>query len=155
MRQHDGGLADYQNVGGPRDCVRYRRQGRSRMRQPLGGADHGGTFGRIASCKDHMTDNHTALTMLEAQIRELDAIYKEAADDLNTVRSGERIAAWKKRTVPLLAQQIGQKESQQFSLTTPGPSFTHDLAEELSDEVELYRNFLTSLVKRLKTPGPG
>ena len=102
-----------------------------------------------------MTDNHTALTMLEAQIRELDAIYKEAADDLNTVRSGERIAAWKKRTVPLLAQQIGQKESQQFSLTTPGPSFTHDLAEELSDEVELYRNFLTSLVRRLKTPGPG
>lgn len=102
-----------------------------------------------------MTDTNAALAMLEQQIHELDAIFKEASADLNTVRGSERIAAWKKRTVPLLAQQIGQKEAQQFSLTTPGPSFTHDLADEFSDEVELYRDFLTSLAKRLKTARPG
>lgn len=102
-----------------------------------------------------MTDHHSARTMLECQIQELETIFKEAAADLNTVRGGERIAAWKKRTIPLLAQHLGPKESQQFSMTTPGPSFTHDLAEELSDEVDLYRSFLTSLVKRMNSPGPG
>lgn len=102
-----------------------------------------------------MTDHQSAVTMLQQQIQELDALYKEAAADLNTVRGGERIAAWKKRTVPLLAQHLGPKEAQQFSLTTPGPSFTHDLAEELSDEVELYRSFLFSLVKRLNAPQSG
>ncbi len=102
-----------------------------------------------------MTDQKAALEILERQIQELDAIFKEAAADLNTVRGGERIAAWKKRTIPVLAQHVGQKEAQQFSLTTAGPSFTHDLVEELSDEVDVYRSFLTSLAKRLKTSGPG
>jgi hypothetical protein len=102
-----------------------------------------------------MTDQKSALEMLERQIQELDALFKEASEDLNTVRGSERIAAWKKRTVPLLAQHIGQKQAQQFTMTKPGPSFTRDLAEELSDEVDLYRSFLTALAKPLKTPRPG
>ncbi|MBA2252358.1 MAG: hypothetical protein H0W13_06590 [Nitrospirales bacterium] len=102
-----------------------------------------------------MTDQKSALEMLESQIQELDTVFKEASKDINTVRGSERVAAWKKRTVPLLAQHIGQKEAQQFVMTKPGPSFTRDLDEELSDEVDLYRGFLTALVKRLKTSGPG
>ena len=102
-----------------------------------------------------MTEQNAALEMLERQIQELDAVFKEASKDINTVRGSERVAAWKKRTVPLLAEHVGQKEAQQFVLTQPGPSFTRDLDEELSDEVDLYRSFLTALVKRLKTSGPG
>lgn len=102
-----------------------------------------------------MTDQKSALEMLERQIQELNAVFKEASKDMNTVRGSERVAAWKKRTVPLLAQHVGQKEAQQFVMTKPGPSFTRDLDEELSDEVELYRNFLADLAKRLKTPEPG
>ena len=50
-----------------------------------------------------MTDQKSALEMLERQIQELDAVFKEASKDINTVRGRERVAAWKKRTVPLLA----------------------------------------------------
>ena len=102
-----------------------------------------------------MTDQKSALEMLERQIQELDAVFKEASKDINTVRGRERVAAWKKRTVPLLAEHIGQKEAQQFVMTKPGPSFTRDLDEELSDEVDLYRSYLTVLAKRLKSAGPG
>jgi hypothetical protein len=102
-----------------------------------------------------MTDQKSALEMLERQIQELDAVFKEASKDINTVRGSERVAAWKKRTVPLLAQHIGQKEAQQFVMTKPGPSFTRDLDEELSDEVDLYRNYLTALAKRLKSASSG
>jgi hypothetical protein len=102
-----------------------------------------------------MTEQKAALDMLERQIQELDTISKEALADLNTVRGRERVTAWKKRTVPLLAQHIGQKQAQQFAMTKPGPSFTPDLAEELSDEVDLYRSFLTALAKPLKAPRAG
>jgi hypothetical protein len=102
-----------------------------------------------------MTEQNAALETIERQIQELDAVFKEASKDINTVRGTERVAAWKKRTVPLLAEHVGQKEAQQFVMTKQGPSFTRDLDEELSDEVELYRSFLTALVKRLKTSGPG
>src|SRR5437899_10059530 len=102
-----------------------------------------------------MTEQNAALEMLERQTQELDAVFKEASKDINTVRGSERVAAWKKRTVPLLAEHVGQKEAQQFVMTKPGPSFTRDLDEELSDEVDLYRSFLTALVKQLKTSGPG
>ena len=102
-----------------------------------------------------MTDENAAVKMIEGQIQELDAVFKEASKDINTVRGSERVAAWKKRTMPLLAQHVGQKQAQLFALTKPGPSFTRDLDEELSDEVELYRNFLTTLAQKLKTSAPG
>ncbi|WP_447984574.1 hypothetical protein [Nitrospira sp. Nam74] len=102
-----------------------------------------------------MTDQKSALEMLERQIQELDAVFKEASKDINTVRGSERVAAWKKRTVPLLAEHLGQKEAQRFIMTKPGPSFTRDLDEELSDEVDLYRSYLTALANRLKSASPG
>jgi hypothetical protein len=102
-----------------------------------------------------MTDQKAALEMLERQIQELDAVFKAAAADLNTVRGKERVAAWKTRTIPLLAQYVGPKQAQLFAMTKPGPSFTRDLDEELSDEVDLYRSHLAGLSQRLKTAGSG
>jgi hypothetical protein len=104
-----------------------------------------------------MTDHNAALEMIERQIQELDTVFKEASKDINTVRGSERVAAWKKRTVPLLAQHVGQKQAQLFAMTKPGPSFTRDLDEELSDEVDLYRDFLRTLAQGLKVSshGPG
>ena len=102
-----------------------------------------------------MTDQNAAVEIVERQIQELDTVFKEASKDINTVRGSERVAAWKKRTVPLLAQHVGQKQAQLFAMTKPGPSFTRDLDEELSDEVELYRNFFTTLAQKLNTSAPG
>lgn len=92
-----------------------------------------------------------ALDMLEQQIKELDEILAQASSDLNTVAGVERVAKWKNCTIPLITQHVGPKEAQQFFNTRPGPSFTNDLLEELSDEVDVYRSFLTAMVKDLKT----
>ncbi len=86
-----------------------------------------------------------ALDMIQKQIRELDALYAQAAMELNTVAGKERVAKWKARTVALLAQHLGQKEGQRFAEKQMGPSFSADLVEELGDEVEIYRDYLTTL----------
>jgi hypothetical protein len=94
-----------------------------------------------------------ALRTIEQQLAELAAILSQAEQDLNTVAGGERLAKWKARTVPLLAQAVGPQEAQRFAATQPGPSFTSDLLEELSDQVEVYRTFLQALARRLKPGG--
>lgn len=100
-----------------------------------------------------MSDRNQALAMLLTQLKELEAILKRAESDLNTVGGSERVATWKARTIPLLAAHVGQQDAQRFSDTRPGPSFTNDLLEELSDEVETYRGFLLSLAQQLKKHG--
>jgi hypothetical protein len=101
-----------------------------------------------------MTEPGTgALAVIERQLKELEAILQQAERDLNTVAGGERLAKWKARTIPLIAQGVGQKEAQRFADTRPGPSFTSDLLEELSDEVELYRTFLRGLAERVEQGG--
>lgn len=94
-----------------------------------------------------------ALEMIERQIKELDTIVSSASTDLNTVAAKERIAKWKVRTVPLLAQHVGEAEAKRFWKTDPGPSFTNDLLEELTDEAETYRNFLTAMARDLTKTG--
>jgi len=92
----------------------------------------------------------TARPMLEAQLRELDAIEKEAVtQSMNTVRGAEEVHKWKARTVALIAQQIGPQAARPLADARPGPSFTNDLFEEFSDEVELYRERLRALLKSL------
>jgi hypothetical protein len=90
----------------------------------------------------------TPLEVIEGQLRELDAILKQATQDLNTVAGRERVAKWKAKTVPLLAQHVGQQEAQEFAGKHPGPSFTNDLIEELTDEAEFYRTLLVGLAKK-------
>jgi hypothetical protein len=92
---------------------------------------------------------NTALQLIQQQIAELDAILKRAETELNTVAGSERIAKWKKQTSVLLGQ-MDPNEAQRFSMLTPGPSFTNDMLEELNNEAEPYRDFLTALAGQIK-----
>jgi hypothetical protein len=94
-----------------------------------------------------------ALDMLTAQLAELETILEQAQKDLNTVAAGERLVKWKIKAVPLIARHLGQREAKRFEDTRPGPSFSNDLLEELSDDVELYRDYLTALAVRIKSGG--
>ena len=96
-----------------------------------------------------------AVTMLEAQLAELDAIEKEAiTQSLNTMGATERVHQWKARTAPLIAQQLGAAAAKRFTDTKPGPSFTNDLFEEFSDEVDVYRTAIRALIKEARQAGP-
>jgi len=98
-----------------------------------------------------MSDRVTsALEMIERQIKELDTIVKQGTEDLNTVAATERMAKWKIRTVPLIAEYVGHNEAKRFANTQTGPSFTNDLLEELTDDAEVYRNCLVSLAAEVK-----
>lgn len=98
-----------------------------------------------------MTDGkQAALDFLQAQVKELDALLAQATKDLNTVAGAERVAKWKVRVVPLLAQRVGQEEARRFADIKTSPSFTNDLLEELGDDVEVYREFLMGLAEQIK-----
>jgi hypothetical protein len=89
--------------------------------------------------------------MLAQQLKELDAIERETVTEtMNTVRGTEAVRAWKARTVRLIAQQIGEEAARSLAAVTPGPSFTYDLFEEFSDEVELYRSAIRRLMNDLQ-----
>jgi len=97
---------------------------------------------------------HAALAMLQKQLQELDAVEKETVmESLNTMRGTEQIHKWKARTVPLIAQHLGPASAQSFADTKPGPSFTNDLFEEFSDEVEVYRSAIRKLMKEVRSSG--
>jgi hypothetical protein len=100
-----------------------------------------------------MTKGPTALDMLQQQIAELDQLLADARKHLNTVAAGEKLVKWKARVVPLIAQHLGPEEGRRFSETKPGPSFSNDLLEELSDDVELYRDYLVALADRVRKDG--
>lgn len=97
----------------------------------------------------------SALDVIERQIKELDTIVKQGTEDLNTVAATERMAKWKIRTVPLIAEHMGPNEAKRFADTHTGPSFTNDLLEELTDDAEVYRNFLVALATEIKKKGNG
>lgn len=98
---------------------------------------------------------NAALAMLQKQLAELDAIEKEAVtQSLNTVGATELVHQWKARTAPLIAQHLSAAAAQRFSDTKPGPSFTNDLFEEFSDEVDVYRTVIRTLIKEARQAGP-
>ncbi|HEX9743199.1 MAG TPA: hypothetical protein VGA17_10465 [Nitrospiraceae bacterium] len=98
---------------------------------------------------------NAAVTMLRKQLQELDAIEKEAVtQSMNTVGATELVHKWKARTVALIAQQISPQAAQPLAGAKPGPSFTNDLFEEFSDEVELYRLAVRAVMKDLPAAGP-
>lgn len=102
-----------------------------------------------------MTDpGRSARDMILQQIKELDGLSRQTLQDLNTVAGTERVRKWKARTVSLLQQGVGQKDAQEFADTNPGPSFTSDFVEEFTDEVDLYRNHLVALSKKVGTAPP-
>ena len=95
-----------------------------------------------------------ALPMLQKQLKELDAIFQETMETLNTVAGAERVAKWKARTIALITESLGQKEGQKFAALQPGPSFTNDLVEEFTDLIDYFRTPLTDLAKQLAQAAP-
>jgi hypothetical protein len=96
----------------------------------------------------------TAYTMLQKQLKELDQIFQETMETLNTVAGAERVAKWKARTTALINESLGQKEGQKFAALQPGPSFTNDLVEEFTDLTDYFRTPLTDLAKQLAQAAP-
>ena len=95
-----------------------------------------------------------AVSVIEQQIKELDAIAKRTVEDFNTVLGAERMGQWKVRTVALLEQLAGKNEADELARKNPGMAFTNDLVEEFTDEVECYRSYLVALAKRLRAAIP-
>ena len=96
-----------------------------------------------------------AVLMLDAQLKELDAIEKDTVTaHLNTIRGIEDVQKWKARTAPLIAQHLGAAAAKRFADTKPGPSFTNDLFEEFSDEVDVYRTAVRAIIKEARQAGP-
>jgi hypothetical protein len=95
-----------------------------------------------------------AASVIDQQVKELDAIAKRTVQDLNTVLGAERMGQWKVRTVTLLQQLAGKTEADELARKSPGPAFTNDLIEEFTDEVECYRSYLVALAKRLRAEAP-
>ncbi|MDZ4857118.1 MAG: hypothetical protein SGJ26_20060 [Nitrospirota bacterium] len=97
-----------------------------------------------------------ARDILQQQLKELDQIFQETLETLNTVAGAERVAKWKTRTSALITESLGQKEGQKFAALQPGPSFTNDLVEEFTDLTDYFRIPLTDLAKQLgqATSGP-
>ncbi len=101
-----------------------------------------------------MTDQQAVVQAIECQAKELEAISKWVAQELNTVMGSERLAKWKAATTAVLRQQAGNRIAGQFAQARPGPSFTNDLVEEFQDEVETYRTALAAALKAVRAQGP-
>lgn len=89
------------------------------------------------------------IAVIQQQLKELDQIFRETMETLNTVAGMERVAKWKAQTVTLLTQAIGQQAGQDFAKVQPGPSFTNDLVEEFTDFIDTFKTPLTALSKAL------
>ena len=97
-----------------------------------------------------MTDDmKRGIVLVQQQLKELDAIFTDTMETLNTVAGAERLAKWKTRTVALLTESLGQKEGQKFASLQPGPSFTNDLVEEFTDLIDYFKTPLVDLSKQL------
>ena len=95
-----------------------------------------------------------AYTMIQKQLKELDAIFQDTMQTLNTVSGVERVAKWKVRTIALITESLGQKEGQRFAALQPGPSFTNDIVEEFTDLIDYFRTPLNDLAKQLSHTAP-
>jgi hypothetical protein len=99
-------------------------------------------------------DQNKALLVIQQQLKELDAIYRDTLEmSLNTVAGTERVAKWRVRTVALLAESVGEKAAQEFSRLQPGMVFTNDLVEEFTDLVDCFRVPLKALSQQIAQTG--
>lgn len=100
------------------------------------------------------SQSDAAHNMLQKQLKELDQIFQETMETLNTVSGAEQVAKWKARTIALITESLGQKEGQRFAALQPGPSFTNDLVEEFTDLIDYFRTPLADLAKQHMQPAP-
>jgi hypothetical protein len=100
-------------------------------------------------------DANKALLVIQQQLKELDAIYRDTMEmSLNTVAGTERVAKWRVRTVSLLAESVGEKAAQDFARLQPDMVFTNDLVEEFTDLVDCFRVPLNALGKQVSQAAP-
>ena len=92
--------------------------------------------------------------IIQQQLKELDGIFQETMETLNTVAGAERVANWRARTIALITESLGQKEGQTFAALQPGPSLTNDLVEEFTDLIDYFRAPLADLAKQLAQAAP-
>ena len=45
---------------------------------------------------------------VQEQLKELDLIFQDTMETLNTVAGAERVAKWKSRTIALITESLGQ-----------------------------------------------
>src|SRR5581483_11245782 len=129
---------------------RHRGQGHRGSRQPHRGGEACHPA-RRAPAGDMTPEQKTAaLAAIQAQIAALDGILKNCSIELNFVRAKERMLKWQQAAVPVLAEHVGPVEAKRFGAVRPGPAFTNDLMEEVSDEAETYRNALEKLAKAIR-----
>ena len=101
-----------------------------------------------------MTQAHNeGMTVIEQQLKELDQIFQDTMETLNTVSGMERVAKWRGRTIALLTETVSKEAGQAFALVQPGPSFSNDLVEEFTDFIDTFKTPLTTLAKKLSNPG--
>ena len=100
--------------------------------------------------------SETAASVIDQQVKALDAIAKRTVQDFNTVLGAERMGQWKIRTVTSSPGRVSshRNEADELARKNPGPAFTNDLIEEFTDEVECYRSYLVALAKRLRAAVP-
>ena len=91
---------------------------------------------------------------IQEQLKELDQIFQDTMETLNTASGAERVAKWKAKTVAVITESLGQKEGQKFAALQPGPSFTNDLVEEFTDLIDYFRTPLAALAKQLAQAAP-
>ena len=91
---------------------------------------------------------------IQEQLKELDLIFQDTMETLNTASGAERVSKWKAKTVAVITESLGQKEGQKFAVLQPGPSFTNDLVEEFTDLIDYFRAPLTDLAKQLAQAAP-
>lgn len=101
-------------------------------------------------------DVHKGIAVVQQQLKELDGIFQDTMDMLNTVAGTERVAKWKAKTAALLSESVGKQAGEDFGRIQPGPSFTNDMVEEFTDLIDSYRAPLVTLAKQLaQTSLPG
>jgi len=97
-------------------------------------------------------DAKKGIAVIAQQVKELDGIFLDTMETLNTVAGMERVAKWRAKTVALLTQAVGPQIGQDFARVQPGPSFTNDLVEEFTEFTDTFKTPLLTLSKALSKP---
>jgi hypothetical protein len=93
------------------------------------------------------------VSVIQQQLKELDVIYQDTIETLNTASGTERVAKWRVKTIALLKEAVGEKAAQEFARIQPGLVFTNDLVEEFTDLTDCFKGPLTALSKTLSQAG--
>lgn len=97
-----------------------------------------------------------ALEFLSQRLKELELIQSQAHKAVNAVLAKEQFQKWKKHTLMILSEKIGQAYAEDLSKewvhgTFPGG----DMYDELADDIEMCLRHLRKLQSDLEAKGLG